>query len=84
MAELQDDISSLSSESSEDSQCSDMSYASKVTSNPMFYVLAQFLESPTSNKNIATLLEELIVELRLLRASAPATTATATAPSASP
>jgi len=75
MAEIQDDISSLSSESSESSNYSDMSYASKVTSNPMFYVLAQFLESPTSNKNIATLLEELIQELRLLRAaSSPATT----------
>lgn len=66
MAEIQDDMSSLSSESSE---YSGLSYESKVTSNPMFYVLAQFLESPSSNKNIATLLEELVEELRLLRAT---------------
>jgi hypothetical protein len=64
---LQDDVSSLSSDSASEAESSALSYESQVTSNPMFYVLAQFLESPTSNKNIATLLEELIEELRLLR-----------------
>jgi hypothetical protein len=64
---LQDDVSSLSSDTASEAESSALSYASRVTSNPMFYVLAQFLESPTSNKNIATLLEELIEELRLLR-----------------
>lgn len=61
--EIDDDISSLSSESVSDTD----SYESKITNNPMFYVLGQFLESSESGKNIATLLEELIAELRLLR-----------------
>jgi hypothetical protein len=61
---MEDDLSSLSSSDLGSSVLSD---ASKITSHPMFYVLAQFLESPTSNKNIATLLEELIEELRLFR-----------------
>lgn len=66
--EINDDISSLSSSGSE-SEGSMLSYASKITNNPMFYVLAQFLESPNSNKNISTIMEELVEELRLLRAA---------------
>lgn len=66
--EINDDVSNLSSDEVSDAESAD-SYESKITSNPMFYVLGQFLESPTSGKNIATLLEELIEELRLLRAT---------------
>jgi hypothetical protein len=71
---IDDDLSTLSSEDSnsgeshEDSN-SEMSFVSKITQNPQFYVLAQFLESPTSNKNITTILEELVEEIRLLRKS---------------
>jgi hypothetical protein len=69
---IDDDISSLSDSEIEDSaseasgssktpSCSDM-----VLSNPLYYVLGQFFETP-GGKSIATLLEELIQEVRLLR-----------------
>lgn len=56
-----DDSKSQSSSSSKTPSCSDM-----VLSNPLYYVLAQFLETP-SGKSITTVLEELVEELRLLR-----------------
>lgn len=37
-----------------------------IKQEPMYYVLSQFLETP-QNKNIAVLLEELIIEIRELR-----------------
>lgn len=56
-----EDAKSKSSASSKTPSCSDM-----VLSNPLYYVLAQFLETP-SGKSITTVLEELVEELRLLR-----------------
>jgi hypothetical protein len=72
---LDDDISTLSSEEdsgdneSHVSSNSGESYISKITKNPQFYVLAQFLESPNTNKNITVIMEELVNELRLIRES---------------
>lgn len=71
-APIDDDVSSLSDSDVDDSRseasgssktpsCSDM-----VLSNPLYYVLGQFFETP-NGKSIASLLEELIQEIRLLR-----------------
>jgi hypothetical protein len=59
-----DDSASASSKFSKTPSCSDM-----VLSNPLYYVLGQFFETP-NGKSIATLLEELIQEIRLLRTKA--------------
>lgn len=63
--ELDDDISSISgsgseegSSPSESASCSDM-----VLNNPLYYVLGQFLETP-SGKSISTILEDIVQELR--------------------
>lgn len=87
---LDDDISTFSSEEddreSHVSSNSEDSYVSKITKNPHFYVLAQFLESPVSNKNISVILEELVSELRLLRETltkAPVTSSASASPSPS-
>lgn len=37
-----------------------------VKSEPMYFVLSQFLETADGNKNIATLLQELVEELKKL------------------
>jgi hypothetical protein len=57
-------VSASESESSQDKgSCSDM-----VLSNPMYYVLGQFLET-ADGKNIATILNELVTVLNELKAT---------------
>jgi len=43
-----------------------------VKNEPIYFVLSQFLESQPSGKNIATILEELVEELKKLNAKSTA------------
>jgi hypothetical protein len=38
-----------------------------IESEPMYYVLSQFFESANSNKNVATILDNILTELKDLR-----------------
>ena len=50
---------------------------------PMYYVFGKFLET-ADNKNIATVLQELVVEVQKLRETVAVVTLNAPAPSTSP
>jgi hypothetical protein len=60
----------MSSKSESEASSSDNGTESDIADilqqEPMYYVLSQFLETP-ANKNIATLIEELVGEVRQLR-----------------
>lgn len=55
------DMSDISSENESRNEVENM-----ILDEPMYYILSQFFETE-DHKNIATLLQELIHELRLLR-----------------
>ena len=59
-----DKLSDQSSDVSEES--TDAEIADILRNQPMYYVLSQFLET-ADNKNIASILEELVNEVRQLR-----------------
>lgn len=58
MSSESDQIEKLSDVSTEDDEIADM-----VLDGPLYYILGQFLET-NSHKNVATLLEELVDQLK--------------------
>jgi len=60
---IEDDISSISGSESSDSASEAPSCSDMVLNNPLYYVLGQFLETPTG-KSISSILEDLVQELR--------------------
>lgn len=57
-----DTISNIDSDNEENENIKDI-----VENEPLYYVLGQFLESANSGKNIATIMEELTLELKQIR-----------------